>query len=103
MTACNCCTQIEPGQLVEKDAIPAPLFQLFDVAILHYESETGEVSDVLIQILGIMWQPHCSHVSGWWYHVRYLNRPVGIESHLPPGYQDDCQEDELRAAQIGIF
>ena len=89
--------QIEPEQLVEKDAIPAPLFRLFDIAILHFECETGEVSDALIQILGIMWQPHGDRAPGWWYHVRYLNRPTGIESHLPPGHQDDCQEEELRA------
>lgn len=103
MTASNCCTPIKSVPIVKESAIPAPLFKLFDVAILHHESESGTVSNELIQILGIIWSPHYARSAGWWYHVRYLNEPTGIDSHLPLGHEEDCKEDELRAVQIGIF
>ncbi len=83
--------------LIEAAAIPAPKFKLFDVAILHYEGEHGQVSNELVQIVGLSWNPVGTYVVDWWYHVCYLYQPTGIEGHLSPGHKEDCLENELRS------
>ena len=83
-------------QYIDSVTVPKPLFNLFEVAILHYESEFGEVSNELVQIVGLSWHPAQTRVVAWWYHVRYLNQPTGIEGHLSAGHQEDCLENELR-------
>lgn len=80
---------------IDGSTVPAPKFALFDVAVMHYESEDGQVSDELVQIVGCAWCLSASLTTAWWYHVRYLEKPTGINSHLPVGHQEDCLEDEL--------
>lgn len=80
---------------IDGSTVPEPKFAMFDVAVMHFESEEGESGDELVQIVGFRWHPSGTFVTAWWYHVRCLEKPTGINSHLPAGYQEDCLEDEL--------
>ena len=94
MCSCNVQQSTTLPTFVHQEAVPPPRFRLFEVAILHFESEEGYVTNDEVQILGLIWSPNFSKVPGWWYHVRFLRKPAG-ENRLVAGYQESCREDEL--------
>lgn len=88
-----------PG-FVNSAAVPANKFELFEVALLHYESEDGITEDELVQVVGLSWCPAYSLVASWGYHVRSVSKPSGFNAHLAVGHQEDCLESELRRLEI---
>ncbi len=80
---------------IDSSSVPVPKFQLFDVVMLHSESEEGAISDDLVQIVGLCWCPSGSRVIAWWYEIRALEKLNGINSHLSAGHQENCIENEL--------
>lgn len=96
MAGCNQSETWQSPLYIDSATVPQPLFNLFDVVILHYESESGQVSNQLVQVVGLCWCPAYTRIVSWSYQVRYLYRPDGIEGHLSAGHQEDCQEGELR-------
>jgi hypothetical protein len=87
-----------PGFIDPSPMLP-PRFRLLEVAILCFESEDGEICEDLIQVVGVIWNPKLALVSGWWYHIRYLNQPTHSPS-LGAGFQEDCREGELMPLSI---
>lgn len=95
MSACNRNPPNESPYLIDAATVPAPKFKAFEVAILHYESDAGEVSNQLIQVIGRCWHSRNTGCS-WQYCISYLYQGDSIESHISPGHQEQCSEDELR-------
>ena len=84
---------------VKPETVPAPLFGLFEVAVMHWQTEDPAIAhDDLVQVVGMAWNPTYSNIAGWWYHVRYLYAPVG--GHLSAGHQEDCSEADLRKWEV---
>ncbi len=79
---------------INRSTIPSPRFGLFDVVILVWQREDGNVTNDVVQILGFVWCPKYARDPGWWYHIRYLEKPIA-DGHLSAGHQEDCHEDEL--------
>ncbi|PZO55454.1 MAG: hypothetical protein DCF15_10415 [Phormidesmis priestleyi] len=94
MTACNRTELALLPTFIHPESIPPPKFQLFDIAILHFQSEAGNVTKDKVQIKGLTWSPFHFRFSGWVYCIRYLHQPTGSEK-LKPGHEELCEEAEL--------